>query len=333
MTTFRIVIALVLVVGLAAATHWYMLQMPGRVHVGPLPPLTAAEKALAVALRADVTAIASRPHNTDHPRELEAAARHIERRLAAMGHASRAQRFMTAGIEVRNIEVVIEPAGPSRGGAGASTLVVGAHYDSAFDAPGANDNGSGVAALLALAEALRLEAPGETRVRLVFFVNEEPPHFQTEAMGSLVYARALAASGETVRAMLALETLGSYSDAAGSQRYPFPLGLALPSTGNFVAVVGTLGNRPLAADLTRRLRETMAFPVIGGVAPGAMPGIGWSDHWSFGEVGVPSVMITDTALFRYRHYHTPADTPDKLDYERFARVTAGIVRLVVAMTR
>lgn len=330
MTT--LVLALMAVVAGLAALHWYMLSMPGRSHTGALPPVTDAQRQLARVLRQHVVAVASVPHNTGHPRALEASAVAIEERLRAWDYKPTAHRFTAHGIPVRNIEVVIEPTAGNGVAAGVvETLVVGAHYDSAFDAPGANDNGSGVAALLVVAERLRSHRPARTRLRLVFFVNEEPPHFQYETMGSLVYARALAATGEKVRAMLALETLGSYSDAPGSQRYPFPLGIALPSRADFVAVVGTFGNRPLAAEVTRRLRETTAFPSIGGVAPAIIPGIDWSDHWSFGQVGIPAVMITDTALFRYPYYHTPEDTPDKLDYERLARVTEGIVEVVRGM--
>jgi Peptidase family M28 len=310
----------------AAVLCWYTLVMPGRPHSGPLPPLSQGERALAVTMRGYVEAVASRPHNTAFPRELEASARQIEATLRSFGYTPTAQKFTAAGVEVRNIDVLIEP--PSGDAKNITTLVVGAHYDSAGDAPGANDNGSGVAALLILARELRQHPLRATRLRLVFFVNEEPPHFKTPTMGSLVYARALAATGERVRGMISLETLGSYSDQKGSQTYPPPLGYLLPDTGNFVAVVGDMSARALAADVTRRFRDGTAFPSLGGVAPGSLPGITWSDHWSFGEFKIAAVMITDTAVFRYPHYHLTTDTPDKLDYERLARVTAGLVRVV-----
>jgi len=287
---------------------------------------------MAMTLRRHVDAIASRPHNTDFPEELEKSAGIIEEILASLGYTPQAQKFVAAGVEVRNIEVVIEPE--SAGAAAledVSTLVIGAHYDSAGDAPGANDNGSGVAALLELARLMKSHAMIKTRLRIVFFVNEEPPHFQTDTMGSFVYARSLAATGEKVRAMLCLETLGAYSDKPGSQKYPLPLSFLLPNTANFIAVVGTLGVRSLAAEVTLRFRESVAFPSIGGVAPGVIPGITWSDHWSFGKFGIAAVMITDTALFRYDHYHLPTDTPDKIDYERLARVTAGLAGVVRGM--
>jgi Zn-dependent M28 family amino/carboxypeptidase len=128
--------------------------------------------------------------------------------------------------------------------------------------------------------------------------------------------------------MGALETLGYYSDAPDSQHYPPPLGALYPSTGNFVAFVGTVGARPLVRRAVRDFRSKARFPSVGGTAPAFLSGIDWSDHWSFGEVGVPALMVTDTAPFRYAFYHMPGDTPDKVDYPRFARVTAGLIRVV-----
>jgi Zn-dependent M28 family amino/carboxypeptidase len=279
----------------SALIYWYTLRKPGRSHAGPLPTLNEDEREMAVTLRSHVEAIASRPHNTDFPEELEKSARNIEEILASLGYTPQAQKFVAAGVEVRNIEVVIEPASAAATALeDVSTLVIGAHYDSAGNAPGANDNGSGVAALLELARLMKSHSMNKTKLRIVFFVNEEPPHFKTDTMGSLVYARSLAATGEKVRAMLCLETLGAYSDKPGSQKYPLPLSFLLPNTANFIAVVGTLGVRSLVAEVTRRFRESVAFPSIGGVAPGVIPGITWSDHWSFGKFGISAVMITDT---------------------------------------
>jgi Peptidase family M28 len=332
-----------LLIGLVIAcaglgVHWYTLMMPGRSYDGKLPELSLREQELATALRTHVEAVASRPHNTSHPAELEASAQSIEQTLIAIGYTPRAQVYRADGIEVRNIEVVVEPktvdgAVKDRVRDDVQTLVVGAHYDSAGNAPGANDNGSGVAALLEMARALKDHSMTSTRLRFVFFVNEEPPHFHTATMGSLVYAGALIKTGENIRGMLSLETLGSYSDAAGSQMYPPPLSLFLPKTGNFVAFVGTLDARSFVAEVTHRFRERAAFPSLGGVAPGNIDGITWSDHWAFSRLGIPAMMITDTALFRYPHYHLPSDTPDKLDYARLARVTLGLITVVRDMAK
>ena len=208
-------------------------------------------------------------------------------------------------------------------------FVVGAHYDSYFHAPGANDNATGTVGVIELARLLAdLRAASSLRIRLVLFVNEEPPYFKSELMGSLVYARRLKHSNEPVLGMFSLETLGFYSDEEHSQRYPPPLGLLYPTTGNFVAFVGLTSSRALVRKAVGTFRAVAHFPSVGGTAPGVVPGIDWSDHWSFEKVGIPSLMVTDTALFRYPHYHTSADSPDKVDYERLARVITGLERLI-----
>jgi Zn-dependent M28 family amino/carboxypeptidase len=209
--------------------------------------------------------------------------------------------------------------------------VIGAHYDSYGNASGANDNGTGAAAVLALARRLAgLRGKASLRIRLVLFVNEEPPFFKTEQMGSLVYARRLAASREPVLGMISLETLGFYTSRPNSQHYPPPLGMLYPSTGNFVAFVGLTSSRPFVRRAVGDFRAHAPFPSVGGTAPGFVQGIGWSDHWAFEEVGISALMLTDTAPFRYPHYHSPSDTPDKVDYDRLARVTSGVERMVRA---
>jgi Zn-dependent M28 family amino/carboxypeptidase len=239
------------------------------------------------------------------------------------------QPFEVHGRTVRNLEVTVEPAGD---GAQARSIVIGAHYDSAGTAPGANDNGTGTAAVIELARLLKGAALGR-RLRLVLFVNEEPPYFQTPDMGSLRYADALVGRGEDVEAMLSLETLGSFSDERGSQSYPWPLSAFFPDTANFVAFVGMPASRSLVRSAIGSFRSHTAFPSVGGVAPAAIPGIDWSDHWSFARRGIPALMVTDTAIFRYAHYHQPSDTPDKVDYDRLARIAKGLERMIREMAR
>ncbi len=325
-----LIVLIVALIPLSMAGYWYSLAVPGRSHTGGLPPATTDETHLAPRLRRHVETIASTPHNIEHYANLQAAADYIERTLAALGYTVASQPFTADDVSVRNIEVVIEP---SERGSHVKTWVVGAHYDSAYDAPGANDNGSGTAAVIELARLLKDHHPRTTRIRLVLFVNEEPPYFQTEDMGSLRYAAMLAERKEPVAAMISLETIGYYSDKAGSQGYPPPFGLVLPRTGNFVSFVGMTGSRDFVHEVIATFRREIAFPSIGGVAPGFIPGIDWSDHWSFAEHGFKALMVTDTAIFRYPHYHTRQDTPDKLDYERLARVTKGIERVVRDLAR
>ena len=310
---------------LAAATAWllwYMVTVPGASYAGALRPPTGKEQLIAGNLRRHVAAIASREHNVFRPAELEAAAQYIEKALAGQGHAVALQRIQAGPGEVRNIE--IEVTGEGRRD---EIIVVGAHYDSVSGAPGANDNGSGVGAMLELARLFYGSRPART-LRFVAFVNEEPPFYHSDAMGSRHYARRSRERGENIVAMLSLETIGYYSDRPGSQHYPFPLGFFYPSTGNFIAFVSNLSSRQLLHEVIADFRRHAEFPSEGLAAPAFIPGVDWSDHWSFWQEGWPALMVTDTAPYRYPHYHSAQDTPDKVDYERSARVVTGLYRML-----
>jgi Zn-dependent M28 family amino/carboxypeptidase len=317
-----------LLVSATGVLVWLHLWLPK--HSTARAAALPGQDALAETLRAHVTAIASRPHNVSHPAELEAAARYIEGQLAQLGYEVERQEYTAAGAPVRNIAVAIPAVG--HGAVSVGALVVGAHYDSYLNAPGANDNGTGVAALLEIARALRGGSQGASPIRLVFFVNEEPPFFDTPDMGSRRYAASLAARGVPVSSMLSLETLGAFSDEPGSQTYPAPFGRVFPDRGNFVAFVGTLGSRQFLGRAIASFRRHSDVPSLGGLAPAIVQGVDWSDHKSFAERGIPAVMITDTALYRYAYYHTPADTPDKIDYATLARLTHALTQVIRDLT-
>lgn len=312
---------------LAVAFTVYCVRMPGKSHAGPLPPLSAAESEIRDRLQQHVRALAADigERNVWNPKALEAAAKYIEARLGELGYAVSPQEFTAAGQQVRNLQAEIR--GQRLPG---EIVLVGAHYDSAPGTPGANDNATGVAALLELARLFRGRQFART-IRLVAFVNEEPPFFQSGEMGSWVCARRCRQQGDNLVAMLSLETIGYYTDAADSQQYPWPLSWLYPSTGNFIAFVGNTSSRALVHQVVQQFREETRFPADGIAAPGAIPGLGWSDHWAFWQEGYPGIMVTDTALFRYRHYHTGEDTPEKVDYGRTARVVAGVARVVAKL--
>jgi hypothetical protein len=147
-------------------------------------------------------------------------------------------------------------------------------------------------------------------------------------MGSVVYARRCRQRNEKIVAMLTPETIGCYADEDGSQKYPGLLGMFYPKVGNFIAFVGESSATALVERCVESFRRHTKFPSEGGAAPESIEGVGWSDHWSFSRQNFPALMITDTAPFRYPHYHTAQDTPDKIDYDRTARVVAGIARVV-----
>ncbi len=208
-------------------------------------------------------------------------------------------------------------------------VVVGAHYDSVKGSPGANDNGTGVAALLSLAQAMSGE-PQERTVRFVAFVNEEPPYFHTEEMGSLVHARGCQERGENVVAMISLETIGCFLDEAGSQKTPGGLEGAFPTTGNFLAFVGNPSSQFIADSARAAFMSASGIPAIAGGFPESVPGVAWSDHWSFWQAGYPAIMVTDTAPYRYAHYHLPTDTVDKVDFDKLESVVKGLEAVVKA---
>jgi len=235
--------------------------------------------------------------------------------------------FEVGGRRFTNLEVVV----PSRlGAAEAGCIVVGAHYDTVPGTPGADDNASGVAALLELARQLAHER-FDRSLRFVFFPNEEPPFFPDAGMGSAAYAAELRRAAVDVHTMISLEMLGYYSDRPHSQRYPPGLSLLYPNQGNFIGFVSNLRSRKQLRELKRAFTESSDFPCESLAAPEWTVVVGLSDHSSFWKQGYPGLMVTDTAFMRNPHYHQPSDTADTLDFERFAKVTQGLVGAVTRL--
>ena len=304
-----------------------MIRMPGHSHQGPLPPLTGEQRALEQELHSHVQTLAGQigERNVFRHDRLVMAADYIRTTLAGAGHEVRRQPYRVGGKICENVEA--EVRGSRRPD---DIMVIGAHYDTVQGSPGANDNASGVAAMLALARAFAKATPACT-LRFIAFANEEPPLFQTEYMGSRVYAKRSRERGERITLMLSLETIGYYSDEPGSQHLLFPLNLIYPSTGNFIAFVGNVENGFLVRQLVGSFRQQTQFPSEGGALWDLIPGVGWSDHWAFWKEGFPAVMVTDTALFRYPAYHSNADRPEFVQYERMARVVSGLHSVIAEM--
>lgn len=311
--------------GIAGGLYGCMVHMPGQSARPPLPPLTAEEGAAAARMGKDLDALAVGigERNTLRPDALERSAVWIEERLREAGHTPVRHTYEVDRVPCSNIEVDVA-------GKAGETVVVGAHYDSARGSPGANDNGTGVVALLEIARRLRGMRPSRG-VALVFFVNEEPPYFATEKMGSRVWAREAHERGARILGMLSLETMGFYTDAPDSQHYPFPMGAFYPGEGNFLGFIGDTDSGGLVREVVGAFRESASLPSEGAALPGHTPGVDWSDHASFWRYGWPAVMVTDTAPFRYRHYHTREDTPDKVGMESLARAVTGIEKVVRTM--
>ncbi|SFE02510.1 M28 family peptidase [Nitrosomonas sp. Nm166] len=261
--------------------------------------------------------------NVWRPQALHAAAEYIRSAWHQLGYEVHAQGYDMEGVWSENLEIEIQ------GGAHASEIVlVGAHYDSVRGSPGADDNASGVAALLEIARHLSAIKPERT-LRLVAFVNEEL--FNSAEMGSKIYARAARKRNDDIRIMLSLEMLGCYSDQPDSQNYPSFLRWFYPNRGNFIGFVSNLKSRRALKELARAFAANSNFPFETLASPASVPGVGWSDHLSFWQQGYQGVMVTDTAFYRYPHYHRASDTPEKLDYNRMARVVEGVAGALAAL--
>ena len=307
---------------------WFMtVRMPGPAFTGPLPALTPEQEVLRTRLERHVRALAADigVRSGDEYAKVQRAAAYIERELQALGFSVASQEFSANGRIYRNLEATL----------GGTTLrqevvVLGAHYDSAEEAPGADDNASGVAAVLELARVFA-KAPQARTVRFVLFPNEEPPWFATSDMGSRHYAAEARARNDQIVAMMSIESIGYYDSDPGTQRYPFPLNYAYPDVGDFIGFVSNLKSRGLLHQAISAFRAHTRFPTQGAAAPAWVPGVWWSDHWSFWKEGYPAIMISDTALYRNPFYHTPQDTPDRLDYDRTARVVDGLAHVVRAL--
>jgi Zn-dependent M28 family amino/carboxypeptidase len=299
------------VMAVLAAAWFYVVQpLAGRAGSATSPVVDPQR------LEAHVRMLSERlvPRDVAHPENLDRVAAYISSELARAGGHMGEQTFELGGHTYRNVVAAFGPASEE-------IVVVGAHYDTAGPYPGADDNASGVAGLIELGRLLG-GAKLASRVLLVGFTLEEPPH---ELKGSSVHAAALKAAGTKVRAMLSLEMLGYFTDAPHSQKYPLPwLSAIYPTRGNFIAVVGRLGEAHLVRTVKAAMAGASTLAVESITAPPGLTGVGFSDHASFWRQGYPAAMITDTAFFRNPGYHTAHDTADKLDYARLAQVVAGV---------
>lgn len=304
---------------------FFCIHMPGSSFKGPLAPLTLPEEQTSQLLRRHVLTLARDigPRNIWRPSSMAATTTYLEEVLTDLGYTVRQQEFTAHNTSTINLEVeIVGSLQPEE------IVVVGAHYDTVPDCPGANDNGSGVAALLELARLLADASPART-IRLVAFANEEAPFFISKDMGSRHYAARSHKLREKIVAMLSLETMGYYRDEPGSQDYPFPFSLLYPDTANFIAFVGNVRSRALVRRAIGSFRYHARFPSQGIAVPSFVAGVGWSDHWSFWQEGYPAIMVTDTAFYRYASYHSASDTSEKLDYTKLARVVTALANTIL----
>ncbi len=273
----------------------------------------------AAALERHVRALAVEfhPRSVENPAQLRAAGDYVLEQMRAAGASPEIQDVDVNGSLHRNF---IAHFGPATG----PLLVIGAHYDACGQTPGADDNASGVAALLELTRLLAQNRPSQS-VELVAYTLEEPPYFRTDSMGSYWHARELARQKREVRLMVSLEMIGFFRDGPKTQSFPVAgLGMLYPDEGNFIAVVGAYRDFGSMRRIKALFKGASDLPVETINAPESVTGVDFSDHASYWRFDMPALMVTDTAFLRNPNYHRPGDTPDTLDYARMAKVVRAM---------
>jgi len=264
------------------------------------------------------------PRTFDDAGNMTRCVSYIDARLRQTGACVTNQSYVAYKTPCQNVVALFPGQDQQR-------VVIGAHYDAVLGTPGADDNASGIAGLLELARLLQGSKLKHT-VELVAYCTEEPPCFASEHMGSSHHARSLAEQKISVKAMIALEMIGFFSDDRNSQNYPVPLlRLFYPSRGNFISIVGDARQRLLIRKVKRCMNGATDLSVYSILAPASLPGVDFSDHRNYWENNFPAVMVTDTAFYRNHRYHQAGDTADRLDYERMAKVIVCVYEAVVAL--
>jgi len=240
---------------------------------------------------------------------LQAAADYIRGKFASGGASVVDEEYVVDGRRVANIRAEIPGiTSPEK------IIVVGAHYDTIEDTPGADDNASGIAVLL---ELYRLLSPFRFKrtIRFVAFTLEEPPYFSGENMGSMVCARCAREREDLIELMVCLEMLG-FAGRRYEQNVPFrDMAKNFPRKGDFLAVVSLPSSAPYAYAWKQVYNRYARKNIVDIVGPSSIPGINHSDHYSFNRHGYPAIMLTDTAFYRNKNYHTGEDTFDTINFK------------------
>ena len=223
------------------------------------------------------------------------------------------------GVEYRNFSCIFQ-------GKSSKKIVVGAHYDTFEETPGADDNASAVAVLLCLGKLLKTEKNLPFTVEFVFYACEEPPFFGTEGMGSFHHAKRC--NKDNTKLMICLEMVGFFSDEKGSQDYPlFPLRWFYGSRANYLLV----GSNSKSVKILNRywnLLKTSTLFYKRFISPFNSYGMDWSDHRNYWSKNIPAIMITDTSIFRNKNYHQLSDTADTLNYDKMKTLTEDLAKLL-----
>lgn len=284
---------------------------------------TSSKKADETKLRAHVDAMCKDfyPRNSDNTENLNRCADYIATHFKEAGATVEMQDYIVDKMTYRNVIGRFGVGKPKK-------IIVGAHYDSCDDTPGADDNASGVAGLLELARLIGKDQP-DTELELVAYTLEEPSFFGGPQMGSVIHANSVAAEKDRIIGVIVLEMIGYFSDAPGSQSYPIVCMKGYyPSKGNYITVVSRWDQSDWIADLKAGMKGTTDLPVYSFRGPASLPGVDFSDHRNYWPHNIPAAMVTNTAFYRNKNYHRLGDTPDKLDYHRMGKVVVGVYEAI-----
>ncbi len=284
--------------------------------------------ALAARLRGHVAALEGVRHPTAAPERHRAARDYVATELCALGLPVELVPFTFRGRTHHNVVATVSGRDPRR-----PRLLVGAHYDSTPDTPGADDNASGIAAMI---ECARLVAPRARDAGVEFVgLDLEEQQTTTYRVGSRRLARERRARGEALAGALILEMVGYRDPTPGAQIVPPFLGIDVPRTGDFLAAVGDTRSRALLDGFVAAARAAVPeLPIV----PYRTRLRGWllpltrlSDNASFWDARYPSLMLTDTAFLRNPHYHRASDTSATLDFDFMAQVTEATAGAVAGL--
>jgi hypothetical protein len=262
--------------------------------------------------------------NSSNPSGLSAARDYIKLRIAESGMTAVEQRYKVPGREAVNLEVILPGTKLQK-----PCLIVGAHYDSAGDTPGADDNASAVAALLQIIRELASRRHRRS-IRCVFYDCEEPPHFATQQMGSFQHAKLLKESGVKVHGMICLESIGYFPKRVEPRVWRPGIVRWLDTLigGRYVAIVSDVRSIPFGLPFVLRFATAGFFKFVPAAMPDSVDIHKLSDHWNYWKHGYRAVMVTNTAMFRNPNYHLPSDLPGTLDFPRLAQLTRMLSRVV-----
>lgn len=289
------------------------------------PKILSQNKADANLIKQHLTAITKREkaRHFANPDALDSVAAYIYREFEKSADTIYYQTYRANGTTYRNVIAVFGSKNQKR-------IIVGAHYDVCGNQEGADDNASGTVGLLELSRMLKGKEL-KNRIDIVAYTLEEPPFFRTDYMGSAIHAKSIEPIKDQVLGMISLEMIGYFSDMKNSQEYP--LGILkwfYGGKGNYITLVRKNTAGKFVKQFIKKYKKTKQVTAKKFAAPRSLPGIDFSDHLNYWNIGIDALMITDTSFYRNKNYHKETDTMETLDFARMAKVIDATYQVLVS---